>query len=292
MNIELTQEHSFTVRAGANAVRGLFHVDKWEGLDKYADVHGKSLILNGDAVVTGSPDLLSLLRNGSIAPGFVPVPETKLPGGIVVPAFQVAQYVSSDGGDGKVEISATGKPWTKINFKAAKQACANAGYSMITETQWLAIAYNASQQAENWTEGRVGHGTMFQGIRNGNVSSAQPGDFQPKDSEERRWLVLSNGSRICDFNGNVFQWVFDDVQGDEQGLIAKTITLESPSQSTAPYPSEKKGMGYRPDSARDWSGGALIRGGCWRSDDCAGAFSLNHDWPDIDYDRVGFRCTK
>ncbi|MFD2271372.1 hypothetical protein ACFS07_10230 [Undibacterium arcticum] len=51
-------------------------------------------------------------------------------------------------------------------------------------------------------------------------------------------------------------------------------------------------MGYRPDSARDWSGGALIRGGCWRSDDCAGAFSLNHDWPDIDYDRVGFRCTK
>ncbi|MFC3107384.1 SUMF1/EgtB/PvdO family nonheme iron enzyme [Undibacterium arcticum] len=292
MNIELTQEHSFTVRAGANAVRGLFHVDKWEGLDKYADARGQSLILNGDAVVTGSPDLLFQLRNGPIAPGFVPVPETKLPGGIVVPAFQVAQYVSSDGGDGKVEVSATAKPWTKINFQSAKQACTNAGYSMITETQWLAIAYNASQQAENWTEGRVGHGTMFQGIRKGNVSSAQPGDFQSKDPEERRWLVLSNGSRICDFNGNVFQWVFDDVQGDEQGLIAKTITLESPSQSTAPYPSDKKGLGYRPDSARDWSGRALIRGGCCFSDDYAGAFNLGLDWPDDDYGNVGFRCTK
>ncbi|MFC6519708.1 hypothetical protein ACFQAT_07910 [Undibacterium arcticum] len=37
------------------------------------------------------------------------------------------------------------------------------------------------------------------------------------------------------------------------------------------------------------SGNALIRGSYWNSDDYAGAFNLNNDWPDNDNDNVGFR---
>jgi formylglycine-generating enzyme required for sulfatase activity len=123
------------------------------------------------------------------------------------------------------------------------------------------------------------------------VSEGQPGTFEPSDPEERRWHQLSNGERIYDFAGNVFTWVFDDVQGDTNGLSGK-ITTDSPSLTTAPYPSTEKGMGYRPDGERDWSGRALVRGGFWGSVSDAGVFYLVSGWPYRRYDHVGFRCTK
>ena len=291
MKIDIIQEQTFTLRAGRNALQGLRAVAEWEGLTKYEDSRGKSLILDGRTLVKGSTDLLQVLQLGAVPSGFVPVPETTLPGGHVVPAFLVAQYSSSKSADSTVVIDADLSPWVRINFHDSKAAAEAAGYSMITETQWLAIAYNASQQAVNWTGGEIGAGKMWQGIRKGNVSGAQRGSYMPADSDEYRWLELSNGSRICDFNGNVFQWVFDDVQGDDDGLINAEIGLGSISQSTAPYPADTHGMGWRPSSSRDWSGHALIRGGYWYSDDNAGAFYLNRDWPGGVLDDVGFRCT-
>ena len=222
---------------------------------------------------------------------FIIVPETTLPSGTVVPSFQVGQYVCTPGPEGKAVITADGAPWVRINFDEAKAACRAAGYALITELQWLAIAHDVARQDCNWTKGKVGDGKLFRGIRNSNVSSAQPGTFEPTDAKERRWLTLSNGERICDLNGNVFQWVFDDVQGDEQGLIAKPFAEDSPSLQ-APFPSLKKGMGWRPDAGADWSGSALVRGGYWDSEAAAGAFRLDGDWPDGRYDYVGFRCTK
>jgi len=290
MKIEITQERSFTLRAGAKAIHGLIHVSDWEGFTKYQDAKGGAVFTHGGKLVHASNDLAHDLGFGVVEDGFVLVPQVTLPGGTVVPSFYVAQYAASKGDDGKVTIDAKRKPWVNINFADSKSACAASGYSMITETQWLAIAYDASQQASNWTGGKVGEGSMLQGVRNG--GNALAGDQEPAHTEERRWLVLSNGSRLCDFNGNVFQWVFDDVQGNDAGLIAKKITLESPSMSTAPYASEKKGMGWRPDGARDWSSRALFRGGCWGSEDYAGAFSLDYDWPDHGLGSIGFRCTK
>jgi hypothetical protein len=54
----------------------------------------------------------------------------------------------------------------------------------------------------------------------------------------------------------------------------------------------EKGVGWIPDAEDDWSGYALVRGGCWRSDGNAGAFHLSGYWPGREYDSVGFRCTK
>jgi len=183
------------------------------------------------------------------------------------------------------------KPWVSINYHRANEAAAASGYKLITELQWLAIAHNAVNVDANWTKGKVGEGKLFRGIRKGNVSSAQAGNFEPTDKKERRWLTLSNGEKICDMNGNVFSWVFDNLHGDEKGVINKRFEDSDPSLTTAPYPSLEKGMGWRPDSGRDWSGRALVRGGCWYSDDVAGVFCLNLGWPDYGVD-VGFRCTK
>jgi hypothetical protein len=223
---------------------------------------------------------------------FITVPETTLPNGTLVPSFQVGQYACSQGDDNKAVITAEGKPWVRINYREARKACEEAGFNLITELQWLAIAWDASQQDCNWTKGNVGEGKLFRGIRNNKVGGPQPGVYKTGDAKERRWLTLSNGMQICDLNGNVFSWVFDDVQGDKEGLIAKPFTADSPSLATAPYPSLKKGMGWRPDAGANWSGFALVRGGCWCSGARAGVFRLNYDWPGGVSGVVGFRCTK
>lgn len=294
MNIVLTKEQTFTVRAGVNAIHGLRVVGEWEGLTKLEAPSGDHLIViaDGGHLVKGSDALLHNLRHGLSHDRFITVPETTLPNGVVVPAFQVGQYASTKGDDGKLAIRAEGAPWVRINYSDAKKACETAGYKLITETQWLAIAYNASQQDANWTGGKVGEGKLFQGIRKGNVSSAQPGSYTSPDADEQRWLTLSNGERICDLNGNVWQWVFDDVQGNESGLIAKAFAKDSPSITTRPFPSLKAGMGWIPEAGANWSGRALIRGGCWFSDDYAGAFVLGYGWPGGGGVDVGFRCTK
>jgi hypothetical protein len=224
---------------------------------------------------------------------FVTVPETAFPNGHVEPAFQVGQFLCSKATDGQgvatAVVTAEGTPWVRINFKDAKAACEAAGAALITELQWLAIAHNVAAQDCNWTKGKVGEGKLFRGLRKGNVSSAQPGTYEPTDPKERRWLTLSNGERLCDFNGNAFSWVFDNVQGDAGGL---TGIIEADSMSLqAPFPSEEKGMGWRPDGRRDWSGLALIRGGYWFSESNAGVFFL-YGWHDNEYDLIGFRCTK
>jgi len=96
---------------------------------------------------------------------------------------------------------------------------------------------------------------------------------------------------LCDLNGNVFSWIFDDVQGNDLGLTT-IIKADSPSLTTAPYPSQGKGMGWRPDGERNWSGGALRRGGCWGSRSYAGVFRLGGGGPGGRSGGVGFRCTK
>lgn len=221
---------------------------------------------------------------------FITVPETTLPEGTLVPSFEVGRYACSRGVDGKAAVSAIAEPWVSITYFEAVEACARAGYRLITEKQWLAIAWNVCQQDCNWSGGKVGAGDLFSGIRNWNVNCAQPGTYVPEDQEERRWLSLSNDEIICDLNGNIFQWVFDDVQGDDKGIIARNFAKNSVTVTTPPFPSEEKGMGRY--EVWEWPGFALSRGGCWNSGVFAGAFSLDVGYPDIRDSGIGFRCTK
>jgi len=222
---------------------------------------------------------------------FITVPEVTLPSGKVVPSFQIAQYIASRGPAGIPQSVADAMPWVEINYDDARKACAVAGYDLLAETRALAIAYDISQQDINWTGGRVGEGKIFQGIHKDNVSEAQAGTYESEDAEERRWHQLSNGERIYDFSGNCYTWVFDDVQGDENGLTGE-IAADSISLTTAPAKSQKNGVGWYPEGGANWSGVALVRGGCWCSSSLAGVFRLSDGGPEIRYGVVGFRCTK
>ena len=236
---------------------------------------------------------------------FIPVPESILPNGLTVPAFRVAQYLAGAGpenpagaacrrigdrADRQAIVDPHVYPWVNISYHDARKAAAASGYALITETQALAITWNIAQQGANWTGGDVGKGSIFQSLHADTVDCAMPGAYDPPAPDERRWHVLSNGERIVDCAGNAFSWIFDDVHGDESGLVAKRITSDSISLQ-APYPSRMCGVGYRPDGDIDWSGDALIRGGCWGSGSYAGVFYLGSDWPGNAYDYVGFRCT-
>lgn len=220
---------------------------------------------------------------------FVTVPETTLPNGVVVPEFIVGKYITGREND-QLAISATAKPWVEINFHDAKQEALSAGLQLITETQFLAIAHNVASQDINWTGGKVGEGKLSQGIRDYNVGEAQPGDYVP-DEDEIRWFQLSNGERIFDIAGNCYTWTFDDVQGNDDGIVSSAFADDSASLS-APYPSMEKGVGWYPSKGSDWSNGALVRGGYWSSRDRAGVFRLGGDSPGYEYDDIGFRCTK
>lgn len=222
---------------------------------------------------------------------FVTVPES-IVAGKVVPTFQVGQYLAAAGPSGSVQISATAAPWVNINFADAKSACAASGLALITELQALAIAQDIANQPINWSGGAVGEGHIYQGIHKDNVQRVQAGTYVSPDPDERRWHELSNGERIYDFAGNAFTWVFDDVQGDEDGIVARDIEAGSPSLATAPAPSMRSGMGWRPTGPAGWSGSALIRGGCFFSGDAAGVFNLDLGWPGYAGVYVGFRCTK
>jgi len=238
-------------------------------------------------------DLRTIVHNGLQGKDeFVTVPETTLPNGTVVPVFNVGKYACSKSDIDTAIITADRKPWNYITFHKAKQACIDAGYLLITELQYLAIAHQIVNQDENWTGGKAGEGEVYRGIHKGSVSEPKDGHYESDEPTERRWHVLANGERVYDFSGNIYSWVFDDVQGDENGVIAKKFAKDSPTVTTAPYESREHGVGDTSIGGGDWSGDALVRGGYWRSDDYAGVFYLNRDWPGDDRSNVGFRCTK
>jgi hypothetical protein len=290
------QKFNVTRTDGKDAPGGKHEGDEYFVLNLTTDKHAIPAIATyAESCAADYPALAADLREkisatvkaGSI---FILVPEVTLPGGKVVPAFQVAQYISSRGPAGIAQSVADAMPWVNINYNEARKACAESGYELITETQALSIAYDISQQDINWTGGKVGDGKIFQGIHKGNVSKAQAGTYESSDAEERRWHQLSNGERIYDFAGNCYTWVFDDVQGGTDGLTGK-IAADSISVTTSPYPSQENGVGWYPEGGANWSGDALVRGGCWRSGSRAGVFSLGYGVPGGRDDRIGFRCT-
>lgn len=211
---------------------------------------------------------------------------------IVVPAFNVGKFLCSVNADAAAYISATEKPRVRINFYDSIKACNKAGTPLITNLQYLAMAQDVYQQPENWTGDKVGKGKLFQGLQDWSVSEAQFNDYESSDPTQRRWFALSNGQRVYDVAGHLFSWCRADVEGDpETGLINRAFAANSPSLITSPHKSMVKGVGWIPSAGSNWSGSALVRGGCFDSVDGAGVFYLGSVFPELGYGYVGVRCT-
>jgi formylglycine-generating enzyme required for sulfatase activity len=76
----------------------------------------------------------------------------------------------------------------------------------------MTIERNAEQQPINWTSGSVGDGYLFNGnsgdTSRGYISSVDSWDVDKgSDRHPRASFILSNGSKIYDFSGNVWEHV-------------------------------------------------------------------------------------
>ena len=228
---------------------------------------------------------------------FTRVPTTHLPGGLVVQSFEVSTFLCCQDPESRVPRAGShvaSTPWVRVSYFAASAACRAAGWSLITERQWLAIAHDAAGQNCNWAGGKFGLGKLKQGLRKRSILSPASGMYRPDDESEARWKTLSNGQRLCDFGGNAWSWVYDDIQGGPEG-VAGVVEPDSPSVTTAPCDPRADGMGIFPKagSARlVWDDRGLIRGGGCCSGKDAGAFALYAALLNGQYAMVGFRATR
>ena len=216
---------------------------------------------------------------------------------------------------GVATSQAAATPWVSITRDAARTACSNlgAGYSLITNDQWQAIARNIEQVAANWSGGVVGSGSLNRGHSDNSPNSALVADTDdangcygtdqscPNGSwhEQKRTHLLSNGEVIWDFAGNVREWVKDD---------KTTLAIYTPELSIyyLDYPSitNVNNRKYFAPSNPAWgytqgmgviagvSGDAILRGGYWGDLGGAGVFYAHLEFPPSSSSSAyGFRCT-
>ena len=222
---------------------------------------------------------------------FLIVPEVTLPNGTIVPSFQVTRYAASKSHCNIPQNSVAlpiseAVPWVKVSSDEARAACQGMGGRLITVTQWLAIAYDVAHQACNWDSGIVGVGNLFQGLGQKTVENVQSGSYVSSDPNVQRWFTLSNGEKICDMNGNIYHWIFDDVQDNRNRLIAKPIDRHLISLITFQLNADEQNLNI-------WPSRAVDRSSYWSFILNVGMFDLDRFYGfDFSYDAIGFRCTK
>jgi formylglycine-generating enzyme required for sulfatase activity len=260
--------------------------------------------------------------------GYIMVPANSTVG--VDRNFCVMKYEAKmvDGNPASVEA---GKPWVSINQTNARNECrslnsetgdtninadtnSDGTYDLISNPEWMAIARNVENVAENWTGGAVGDGCLKRGNiggtynctgSNGSVASGYNG-ADPDDGSAREnyngtaELVLSNGESIFDFSGNVWEWVdwtlggglstnmASGADGDKPYIDADGapvsawrelsaldhFTAHSPVTAILPSDSTFNADQGMGKYYAGTSGGAAIRGGRWNRGTNAGAFAL------------------
>jgi hypothetical protein len=293
-----TKIDHFAVNVGTLAVSGTLEKNLGFGLFCYEDINGDFIVIDKDddgEIVKCSAKFSSALNLDLVEPGFVPFSASTIKWGnkvIEVPAFKIEQFLGSVDADGKAICTTTGKPKNNISQREAIKACTDAGRKITRGSQALAISLNIASVAANWTEGEVGKGELIRGLHRGTVNGPVTNDYVSPHDNERRYHILSNGYKLYDWSGHLYEHLFDDIHGDENGVVKGSIPADSPYLTSAPFPSDEKGMGNFPDGPLSWSGIALVRGGCWLSDGGAGAFGLCVWYPENRYDRIGFRSTK
>ncbi len=121
----------------------------------------------------------------------------------------------------------TGTLWVSINRANSITACTSlgAGYNLISNAQWQAIARNLEGVGFNWATGTVGNaGGMSTGHTDGSAgglaavaddNDSCAGTGQTCDlttwSDQRRVHRFASGLYIWDFSGNLSEWIRDDI---------------------------------------------------------------------------------
>jgi len=254
-----------------------------------------------------------------------PTPETtNCPNGYIgVPAlppystrfFCVAKYEMKNDGYGTAVSTAAGAPWVSIDRPTSRSKCQNlgSGYDMISNDQWQTVARNIAAVAGNWDSGVVASGQLNRGHSDNAPASALVAVTDDNDpcngtgqtcssstwNSQRRTHALSNGNKIWDFGGNVWEWVTNDsnVSNGADGYIS---TMSGADIRQTRYGADSATICASPSSTPycgmgvgwfNYTAGAVFRGGGWSGDESAGVFAsyLGYASAATGTD-LGFRC--
>jgi formylglycine-generating enzyme required for sulfatase activity len=226
------------------------------------------------------------------------VPATTLPSGHRVEGFEVFTYEARGANTTSNKVDPVK---VSISWNDALKACKNVNANLITNDQWLAIAYNVARQDDNYVGGILKRGNNLNNTNGESGADCGAGasaiaDTVLKCSNNTR-LKLSNGQEIVDFAGNVWEWT--DFTVKDTG-IAKSDTDWSDENTTTwgdNKPTGVTAISVATGAGAVWSADtgtlAALRGGHWRDNTGAGAFALTLDFaPSLKAASAGFRCTR
>ena len=230
--------------------------------------------------------------------------------------FYVMKYQAKNNG-GVPTSTGSDLPWVNISQINAKAVSEAAGYHLITNWEWMAIARDIEATDSNWSGGVLNRGHTDNNPSNSLPASTDndpysgTGNSESSGWEQKRTHTLSNGEVIWDFAGNVWEWV------------DRTITTQTgmtPAQGWAWQDIKDVGWGntglkYEEVGAlnKNLVGGtngnnigriyynssdntlrAFLRGGAWNSGTNAGvyALSLYRAPSNSTGTNIGFRCAR
>lgn len=151
--------------------------------------------------------------------GFAAVPGNS---NLSVDAFCVMEFEAKNV-SGTPTSQAGGTPWFGINQTDAKAECTSLGakYDLISNHEWMTIAFEIEKTASNWSGSAVGSGQLNRGHTDNSPGSAlavtdvnnpyigtsnNSGQAVGSGWEQKRTHTLSNGSVLWDIAGNVWEW--------------------------------------------------------------------------------------
>jgi hypothetical protein len=235
--------------------------------------------------------------------------------------FCVAKYEMKNVKGKPLPVS-EGLPWVDISPDEAKSQCASLGknYDLISNSEWMALAYEIESHNENWMGGEVGQGGLYRGhtdgqpkyILSGGLDSDpyfETGNSATSETAQRRTFFVSSGEMIWDLSGNAWEWVNWTGENTltyppscQMMTWSELSTLKCRGLSKEDYlplnPKEIKwdqynsilGLGKFMGSLEETPTPAL-RGGKWNLKTASGIYSLY--WNPIKttaHPDVGFRC--
>jgi formylglycine-generating enzyme required for sulfatase activity len=207
-----------------------------------------------------------------------------------------------------------GAPIVHITHTQAVSACSAIGARLLNnQTEWMPLARDAEQVPANWSTGVVGAGCLFRG----NVGLtdacgyAGTGPEHGVSRDRRAQLTLSNGAKIFDISGNVWEHVkrnaanalVNNLPTDGGALgwrwIEHTAIVGYGDLSYDEVRPSNTAWNSTHGMGRVWTrNGAdinrvLLRGGNWYSVADAGGFTLALGWDAASQGyNVGFRCAR
>lgn len=228
--------------------------------------------------------------------------------------FYVMKYEAKNVGGVPVS-QADGAPWVSLRHSAAVTACAalGGGAHLITIAEAQTINRNIETQAANWANGVIGSLiSSGGGLKRGNggitdstcYDGADPEYGEGRDTKAK--LVLSNGSELWDWSGNVEEWLYSTGANGTLG-VPSGVTFET---STSLYSwdnialNEERpiigpsngGWGEIYGTGRYYGGvstNVVFRGGEYLNGNFSGVFAFQATHTTSFSDPVvGFRCAK